>query len=244
MAMNKTVCMSLSLLISLGGVCVEGNAAEAQQSVPLPSEDTPDYWVLRSEAVRELTSFMTKKRKELKDKYAYFPGFLDEIGKAGDFRSAKKEIPNQNKYRLEVLGLLDAFEQKKIQLPKKTLNWNEVVEIAMQFVWEEGYLDVDVEAGAELQSFKNILQRKERFSRKVRADVKQTVDACVQAWYYLDTINQQQGFRAYMAQEVAQKNEAKARARAERTARLREERREEERQRRQERLRYRYGYGY
>jgi hypothetical protein len=243
--MNKTLLVSLSLLMSFSWLCAESLAAEAQAShVLLPSQDSPEYWVLRSEAVRELTSFMTTKRRELKEKYAYLPGYLEEIGKTKDFQTNKIKVPDNPKYRLEVLGLLDAFEQKNIQLPKKTLSWNQVVDIAMQFVWEEGYLDVDIESGEELQSFKNILQRKERFSRKVRSDVKGTVDACVQAWYYLETIDQQQGFHAYMAQEVLKEEEAKAKARAERTARLREEHRQEEQQRRQNRLRYKYGYGY
>jgi len=242
MTMKKTLFISLSLLILFGGFYGEATA-EAQQ--PLPSQDSPEYWVLRAEAVRELTSFMTKKRKELKDKYAYFPGYLEEIGKAEDFRNTDIELPGDHTYRLEVLGLLDTFEQKDIKLPvQKILNWNQVVDIAMQFVWEEGYLEVDIESVEELKRFMDILQRKERFSRKVRADVKVTVDACVQAWYYLDTIDGQRGFRAYVAQEELRKKEAKAKARTERTARLREERQEEERQRRQNRLRYRYGYGY
>ncbi len=245
MTMNKTLLVSLCLLMSICWFCVEANAAEAQKSAaPLPPQDSPEYWVLRSEAVRELTSFMTKKRKELKDKYAYFPGYLEEIDKAGDFRSTKIEVPNDHKYRLEVLGLLDAFEQKDIKLPEKPLTWSQVVDIGMQFVWAEGYLEVDIEGGEELQSFKNILQRKERFGRKVRTDVKVTVDACVQAWYYLETIDGQQGFRAYMAQEELKEKEAKKKGRAEKITQSREKRQQEEWQRRQYRLRNRYGYGY
>jgi hypothetical protein len=242
---KKTLIVSLCLLMSVSWFYVEASAAEAQQSpAPLPSQDNPDYWVLRSEAVRELTSFMTKKRKELKDKYAYFPGYLEEIGKAEDYASSKIRVSDDRKYRLEVLGLLDAFEQKNIKLPEKTLTWGQVVDIAMQFVWAEGYLDVDVEGGEELESFKKILQRKERFARKVRTDVKVTVDACVQAWYYLDTVDRQQGFCAYMAQEELKEKEAKAKERAEKITESREKRQQEEWQRRQYRLRNRYGYGY
>ena len=64
MTMNKTLLVSLCLLMSISWFYAEANAAEAPQSAaPLPSQDSPEYWVLRSEAVRELTSFMTKKRK-------------------------------------------------------------------------------------------------------------------------------------------------------------------------------------
>ena len=242
MTVNRMLCVSLGLMVIFG--CFGAGTCVAEAAAPLPQEDGAEYWVLRSEAVRELTSFLTKKRKELKDKYAYFPGYLEEIGKASDFRSAKIKVPDDRKYRLEVLGLLDAFEQKDIRLPEKTLSWDQVVDVAMQFVWAEGYLDVDIDNAEELQSFKNILQRKERFSRKVRADVKQTVDACVQAWYYLDTIDKQQGFRAYVAQEELNKKEAKAKERTEKIAESRANRKQEEWQRRQYRLRNRYGYGY
>jgi len=245
MIMNKKLFISLSLLIPLSWFYTEANAAEAQQlRKPLPPQDSPEYWVLRSEAVRELTAFMTKKRKELKDKYAYFPGYLEEIGKTADFRSSGRKIPGDVKYRLEVLGLLDAFEQRNIQLPENPMNWTQVINVAMQFVWAEGHLETNIESGEELQRFKDILQRKERFCMKVRSDVKVTVDACVQAWFYLETIDQQPGFRVYVFQEQLKENEAKMKRQAERSAQARDERRKAELQRRQARLRYRYGYGY
>ena len=95
-----------------------------------------------------------------------------------------------------------------------------------------------------MQRFKDILDRRERLCMKIRSDVKVTVDACVQAWFYLETIGRQQDFRSYVLEEQIKEKEAKKERQAERSARARDQRRKDEDQRRQARLRYRYGYGY
>ncbi len=55
MAVNKTLLISLSLLMSISWYCAEASEAEAQHPprVSLPPQDSPQYWVLRAEAVRE-----------------------------------------------------------------------------------------------------------------------------------------------------------------------------------------------
>ena len=99
----------------------------------------------------------------------------------------------------------------------------------MQFVWAEGHLATEVETGEELQRFKEILQSRERFCRQVRADVKGIVEACIQAWFYLGTIDRQQGFGVYLVQEEGKRKEAQRKKRAERTAQVREQMRQDER---------------
>jgi hypothetical protein len=227
--MNKTLFISLSLLMPLSSLYAEVKAAEAQQPrAPLPSQDSPEYWVLRSEAVRELTRFMTRKRTELKRKYAYFPRYLEQIGKLKDYGSSNIKVPDDPRYRLAILGLLDEFEQKNVKLPKKSLSWDQIIDIAMQFVWAEGHLATDVETGEELQRFKDILQSRERFCRDVRTDVKGIVDAGIRAWFYLGTIDRQQSFGVYLVQEESKRKEAQRKKRAERAAQAREQMRQDE----------------
>ena len=229
MTMNKKLFISLSLLMLLSSLYAEVKAAEAQQPrAPLPSQDSPEYWVLRAEAVRELTRFMTRKRTELKRKYSYLPAYLEQIGKLEDYGSSNIKIPDDPRYRLAILGLLDEFEQRNVKLPKKSLSWNQIIDIAMQFVWAEGHMKTDVESGEELQRFKDILLSRERFCKQVRADVKAIVDAGIRAWFYLGTIDRQQGFGVYIVREEAKRKEAQRKRRAERAAQAREQMRQDE----------------
>lgn len=227
--MNKTGLTFLRWLMLLGGVCAPTNTVMAQQPrVPMPSKESPQYWVLRAEAVRELTGFMTKKRTELKRKYNYLPRYLDQIGKRKDYGASRIQVPDDPRYRLEVLGLLDKFEQKNIQLPKQALSWEQLIDVAMQFVWTEGYMATDVEGGEELRRFQEILQSRERFGRKVRADIKVVVDRCVQGWFYLETIGQQHGFRLYVLEREAERKEDYLKKRAEWSAQVKEQMKQNE----------------
>jgi len=229
MAMNKTLLISLGLLMAFSRFYAEANAAQAPQPrTPLPSQDSPQYWVLRSEAVRELTGFITKKRTKLKRMYGYFPGYLEQIGKLTDYGSSNIKVPDNPKYRLAVLGLLDEFEQKNVQLPETSMSWNQIIDVAMQFVWAEGHLATEVETGEELERFKDILQSRERFCRQARADVKVIVDACIKAWLYLGTIDQQQGFGVYIVQQETKRKEDYLKKRAERAAQVKEQMRQDE----------------
>lgn len=226
--MNKKLLRSLGLLL-LSCLYAESTFAVTQQAqAPMPPKDSPQYCVLRSEAVRELSSFMTKKRSKLRRKYSYFPAYLEQIGKLDDYSSQKIKVPNDPKYRLAILGVLDKLEQKDIQVPEKAMSWNQVIEVAMQFVWSEGYIATDVETGEELQRFKEILQDRERFCRKVRDDVKVIVDECIRAWFYLGTIDRQKAFGAYLVQAEAKRKEDYLKQRAERAAQVKEQMRRDE----------------
>ena len=227
--MIKTGLTSLRCLVLLACIWAQADTVTAQQPrVPMPAKNSPQYWVLRSEAVRELTRFMTKKRTELKRKYNHFPRYLDQIGKRKDYGSRNIKVPDDPRYRLEVLGLLDEFERKNIQLPEKPLSWDQLVDIAMQYLWTEGYMAVDVEGGEELQRYQEILQSRERFGRKVRADIKVVVDRCVQGWCYLGTIKQQEGFRLYLMEREAKRKEDYLKKRAEWSAQVKEQMRKDE----------------
>ena len=93
--MIKTGLTSLRCLVLLACIWAQADTVTAQQPrVPMPAKNSPQYWVLRSEAVRELTRFMTKKRTELKRKYNHFPRYLDQIGKRKDYGSRNIKVPD------------------------------------------------------------------------------------------------------------------------------------------------------
>ena len=103
-------------------------------------------------------------------------------------------------YRFQVLGLLEDLEESSVNVPKEPMTWEQMVEIAMKFVVEEGYNSVDFSDGEELRQYKAVLKNRENFLKKIRSDVNNQVEACLFAWFYLGTINQQTGFKLYRFQ--------------------------------------------
>jgi hypothetical protein len=247
-------CMVLScVVVSILAWCGSVYAQDAvEEQVQLPAKDSAEYAVVRSRAVSDLTSFLTKKRIDLDENLAYFVAFLDKLGKADDFITTPMDIPKDPKQRFAVLGVLeDEFADRNIRVPEKAMSWNEMMEIAMRFRIAEGYLPVSFADGEELKTYKDILKRRESLPRKMWADVNKKVEACLKAWTYLGTINQQQGFKLFRFKEREEQTrleeerraEASA-ARSDRSRQMRGSRKEAELRRRQDRLSRRYTYSY
>lgn len=239
----------LFLLVIAGLLCC-GSVSWAQndEEIQLPAENSAEYWVVRSNAVSELTAFLTLKRKELNEELALFTQFLDKIGKTDDFVTASLAVPEDPKLRFEMLGLLEDVEKANIKIPEKPLTWEEMIAIAMRFTVIEGYLPVSFADDEELREFKTVLTRRENFLHKIRSDSKIQVEACLKAWFYLGTINQQRGFKLYRFQttEAARKAEEqeKAKSRADKVAKAREKKQAHMLQLRQVRLRRKYYNNY
>ncbi|MFC1763863.1 hypothetical protein ACFL6U_17535 [Planctomycetota bacterium] len=247
--MKRTVVTLLVLLTMFGTVCVSTQAADDE--IQLPPQDSAEYWVVRSRSVSELITFLTKKRTELTADLNHFTSFLEKVGKADDFAGSNIEVPDGPEYRAAVLGIIDSFEDTGIEMPKKSLSWEQMVELAMKFTVVEGYLPVDFKDGEELARYKRVLKNRESFSRDVRKDVSALVEGCLKAWFYLGSINQQDAFKLFvfqeeqMARQAAAEKQAEARAqRADKAKDLLEKSKEEELRRRQDRLNRSYGYGY
>jgi hypothetical protein len=78
-AFLTTVCL-FTILVAGVGVCTaakvlevpaEEPAAEEEtafEDIQLPENNSPEYWMVRSEAMGELTPLLTKKRAEMKQK--------------------------------------------------------------------------------------------------------------------------------------------------------------------------------
>jgi hypothetical protein len=243
---------TLSLLVAASLICVGPlNAQDAEDQVKLPDQNTSDYWVVRSNAISELITFLTKKRTELKEDLNHFTAYLDKLDKADDFITSNVEVPKDPKYRFQLLGILDDVEDSGIKVPEKPMTWEQMVEVAMRFVVQEGYLPVEFADGDELRQYKNVLKNRENFLKKIRSDVTNQVEACLKAWFYLGTINQQTGFKLYRFQTTETKNKAaeekRAASRAEQGTEARQasrDRKEEELRRRQERLNQSYNNNY
>lgn len=244
--------LTLSLLIIATLFCVGSvSAQDAAEEVTLPAKTTSEYWVVRSRAISELITFLTMKRTELNDALNHFTGYLDKLGKADDFITANVEVPKDPKLRFQMLGILEDVEASSVKVPEKPMTWEQMVEIAMKFVVEEGYSSVDFEDGEELRQYKAVLKNRENFLKKIRSDVNNQVEACLMAWFYLGTINQQTGFKLYRfqtteAERKAKEDKAKS-SRAEQGAEARQRRRDlkdEETRRRQQRLNRNYSNSY
>jgi hypothetical protein len=245
--------LTLSLLIVASLFCAAPiHAQDAEEKIVLPPQNTSEYWVVRSRAISELITFLTMKRTELNEDLSHFTSFLDKLGKADDFITSNVEVPKDPKYRFQMLGILeDVEESASVKVPEKPMTWEQMVEIAMKFVVEEGYSSVDFEDGEELRQYKAVLKNRENFLKKIRSDVNNQVEACLKAWFYLDTINQQTGFKLYRFQTVESERKSKeekaAASRAEQGAEARQRRRDlkdEETRRRQERLNRSYSNSY
>ena len=172
--------------------------------IVLPANDTIEYWVIREQCLSDLTPFLTKKRKELKEKRQILADYLVQIGKAEDFAAQDIKIPNDPKLYALAFGVLDGLEQKNIDVSKieikKRPDWNGLVEFAMKNAIYEGYVPTAIEGAEELNMYKEIVFKKERYGQKVHKELRPIADQCIKMWLYLGTINEQENLRTHVAQ--------------------------------------------
>lgn len=174
--------------------------------LPLPPDDSAEYWVLRSDAVQEFIPLLTKKRSEMKTRLRMLTDYLLQIGKASEF--ALQSIPDYEnpKVYAEILKIGPGLQKLNVELPKKRPAWDQLVEIAMQHVLHEGYLPTEVEP-SEKDQYIAACQKKEEYGQKVRDDIRTIMDQCAGMWVYLDQIGRLGDFKAHET-EVALRQEA------------------------------------
>jgi hypothetical protein len=228
--MTKQIICTLVLVISACSVSAEPNqaakevnapAAEAKTAayvsggldeVALPEKNSEAYWVVRSRAVDELISFLTQRRADLKQKLTSFQNYIDKIGMTGDMLKSEIQFTKiEPEARMKALGVFDEAESKGINIPKKPLTWEQLVDLSMRLVVDRGYSPVDMN-DEELEGFKNILKRNEQFCMKVRKETSDAADKVVKAWLYLGSIDKQNEFRLYVL-ELKQQKDAEVAAR-------------------------------
>ena len=75
------------------------------EDITFPPKEDPEYWVIRSEAMHEVTPFLTKKRAEMKDKRKFLAEYLLKIDKAEEM------VALANKHKISIIAMKDdAFD--------------------------------------------------------------------------------------------------------------------------------------
>jgi hypothetical protein len=257
--MAKKIMVLLALCVG-ASFAVESNQNEnvegvsEEEEIQLPPKEGDEYWIIRSQAMVELTPFLTRKRTEFKGHLKLLSDYLVSIGQAENFLASGINAPLSPKAYAEATGKTQEMKEKQIPLSEKPLTWDQVVELAMKHVLGEGYLPTDIEGEEELQMYKDICKRKEEYGKKVRKELREVVQKCLNIWLYLEKIDQQAAFKVFVYERKEKEREAREaerqqkrqelRARQARRKELQELRRQDARRYRQDRLRSRYNRYY
>ena len=160
------------------------------EDIQLPEKDSPEYWVVRSEAMGELTPLLTKKRAEMKKKRQLLADYLLKIGKAEDMAAANVQVPDDPALYAKALGV-DQDLKDLNAMPKKRPTWEELAQFSMRFVLHEGYRPMQFDSVEDAAGFAEVCRKKEQYARKVRKEMLSYVEDLLKMWTYLGTINQQ-----------------------------------------------------
>ena len=184
------------------------------EDIQLPEKDSPEYWVVRSDAVGELIPLLTKKRAEMKQKRQMLADYLLKIGKGEEMAAAQIEVPDDPALYAKALGLTEGFEQRDVTLPKKTPTWDELAEFAMRFVIYEGYVPVEFDGVEDAAGFIEVGKKKEAYAQKVRKEMRAYVKDCLKMWIYLGQIGEQAAAKEWAVQMKVDAEKSKAAERA------------------------------
>ena len=223
---KKTLVFLISILFA--AICF---AADSDSTAPvLPGKDTAEYWIIRSQALTELTPFMTRIRTETKGHYNALTDYLKYIGKGHEFAQSGIKVPYSPAKYAKAIGKTEQFVEKNIELPEKPMTWEQLIEWAMEFVLEEGYIPTDVSGAEEIEMIKKICLQKEKYGRKVRDELRKIAQDCLEMKAYLESIDQFEACKRY----IQYQKEEKEKARMKRAKEGKEGLAKEERRRREE----------
>lgn len=184
------------------------------EDIQLPPKDSPEYWVVRSEAMGELTPLLTKKRAEMKQKRQMLADYLLKIGKGEEMAAAQIEVPDDPALYAKALGVAEGLEERDVTLPKKTPTWDELAEFAMRFILYEGYVPMEFDGPEDVASFIEVGKKKEAYAQKVRKEMRSYVKDCLKMWIYLGQIDQQSAAKEWAVQMKLDAEKGKAAERA------------------------------
>jgi hypothetical protein len=195
----------------------------------LPEKDSLEYWMVRSQALTELSPFLARTRREAKSDYYALTDYIKYIGKGQEFIDSGINVPFSPAEYAKAIGKSEDFVAKNIELPQKPITWEELVEWAMEFVLDEGFVPLDTESKEEIELIKSICKQKEVYAKKVRKGLRGVAQDCMEMKAYLESIDQ---FEACIKYTRYQKEE-KVKARKERSKEGREKLAANERSRRE-----------
>jgi len=195
-----------------------------------------DYWVIRSHALTELIPFLTSTRREAKGYYKALTDYIKYIGKGQDYLDGHIKGPSSPAEYARLTGKAEDFAKKDIKLPEKFMTWDQLVELAMEFSLNEGYVPTDVTGPEEVVMIQQICDQKERYGKKVQVDLRKTVQDCLDLKAFLDSIDQFEAcvkYTRYQEEEKRKAQQAKMRMRREDGVSVERSKRETERERRE-----------
>ena len=227
--MILTICAGISFAAENGG---DDSIYELKKIGDDNYVSVEDYLVIRAQALTELIPFLTSTRREAKGHYKALTGYLKHIGKGQDFLDSGITGPSSPAEYLKLIGKAEEFEKNNVELPEKYMTWDQLVELMMEFVLNEGYVPTDVDGPEEIEMFKQICEQKEKYGKKVQIDLRKIAQDCMDMKAYLDSINEFEAcvkYTRYMKEE-------KQKARAEEMERRRENRAAGERSKREAEL--------
>jgi hypothetical protein len=180
----------------------EEEAAERSrfEAIELPAKDSPEYWVVRSDAITELTPVLTQKRKEMKQKRQMLADYLLKIGKGQDMASKNIEVPDDPMLYAKALGVDNVYAEKDIDVPKGLPTWEETAEFAMRFIIDEGYVPMQFDGQDDIADFIQVAKQKEQYAQKVRKEMRSYVKDALKMWIYLGQIGEQSAAKEWAVQ--------------------------------------------
>jgi hypothetical protein len=176
--------------------------------VKLPPKDSAQYWVLRSQTLTEFIPLLTKKRTEFENNAKLMSQYLEKSGKKQEFLDSKIKSPDSPELYAKAVGIADRMAKANIEIPEKSLTWEEAVELAMRLILNEGYLPADVSGEDELNTMKKICQQQETYGEKIRKELHGHVQKCMDIWFYLETLGKQQECKEYVRLEKEKQQKA------------------------------------
>ena len=195
-----------------------------------------EYWVIRSQALTELIPFLTSIRREAKQHYKGLTDYIQQIGRGQNFLESGIKGPSSPAEYAKLTGIAEGFAKNNIVLPEKYMTWDQLAELAMEFVMNEGYDPTNVNGPEEIEMLKQICERKRKYGKKVQTDLSKITQDCMDMKAYLDSIDQFEAciktIRYQKEQEEQAKREETRRRREDRTA-VRRSKRETKQERRE-----------
>ena len=171
--------------------------------------DSIEYWLIRSQALTELIPFLTITRTEAKGHYNKLTSYLEAKGMLRDFAESGIKGSNSPAAYARAVGKAEEFEEKSLTLPEKPRTWPQVLEWAMEYVVQEGYMPTDVSGDEELDIIKNLCEQKEKYGRKVREELRTVAQDCMDMKAYLDSTDQFDTFVKYVRYQKEQDTQAR-----------------------------------
>ena len=202
---KKILIFLISTLFAATCFAADSDSADSA----LPGKDTSEYWVIRSQALTELTPFLTRTRTEAKGHYNALTDFLKYIGKGQEFAKSGIKAHLSPAAYAKAIGKTEQFVEKNIDLPSKPMTWEQLVEWAMEFVKREGHIPTDVSGAKEIKMIKKICQQKEKYGRKVRDELRKIAQNCMDMKAYLESIDQFEACKRYAQYQKEEKEKAR-----------------------------------